>query len=304
MSISEVDLIIGILVIIITTALYFYFLSTKEEQTLQQQKDKKKEKKVENLNKTIKETKKVRNTSVVNDNNNNNTITPAASNSNPIETLKQPFNYDKWNNIDEDIELVEKEEEETKAKSKSTIDKKKKASSARNKKNITMSTSLVNFVDSNNIFDGTNFDPNNSVFNGDENLMKKILSLDENSFCKFFEVQLKQLPTTRDNNYIGLSFQPPVKEASKNKNKTSSNNLLADGDKTKSNNKNKKKVVENVNEVKDLAPLLYTCLSLHIGKPEAQKAMNYFSGIEAQYLNSLSLDDIEEIASIKQEGES
>ena len=62
--------------------------------------------------------------------------------------------------------------------------------------------------------------------------------------------------------------------------------------------------VENVNEVKDLAPLLYTCLSLHIGKPEAQKAMNYFSGIEAQYLNSLSLDDIEEIASIKQEGES
>ena len=67
---------------------------------------------------------------------------------------------------------------------------------------------------------------------------------------------------------------------------------------------NKKKVVENVNEVKDLAPLLYTCLSLHIGKPEAQKAMNYFSGIEAQYLNSLSLDDIEEIASIKQEGES
>ena len=30
------------------------------------------------------------------------------------------------------------EEEETKAKSKSTIDKKKKASSARNKKNITM----------------------------------------------------------------------------------------------------------------------------------------------------------------------
>ena len=99
MSISEVDLIIGILVIIITTALYFYFLSTKEEQTLQQQKDKKKEKKVENLNKTIKETKKVRNTSVVNDNYNNNTITPAASNSNPIETLKQPFNYDKWNNI-------------------------------------------------------------------------------------------------------------------------------------------------------------------------------------------------------------
>ena len=85
---------------------------------------------------------------------------------------------------------------------------------------------------------------------------------------------------------------------------SSSNNLLADGDKTKSNNKNKKKVVENVNEVKDLAPLLYTCLSLHIGKPEAQKAMNYFSGIEAQYLNSLSLDDIEEIASIKQEGES
>ena len=224
MNISEVDLIIGILVIIITTALYFYFLSTKEEQTLQQQKDKKKEKKVENLNKTIKETKKVRNTSVVNDNNNNNTKTPAASNSNPIESLKQPFNYDKWNNIDEDIELVEKEEEETKAKSKSTIDKKKKASSARNKKNITMSTSLVNFVDSNNIFDGTNFDPNNSVFNGDENLMKKILSLDENSFCKFFEVQLKQLPTTRDNNYIGLSFQPPVKEASKNKNKTSSNN--------------------------------------------------------------------------------
>ena len=109
---------------------------------------------------------------------------------------------------------------------------------------------------------------------------------------------------SRDNNYIGLSFQPPVKEASKNKNKTSSNNLLADGDKTKSNNKNQKKVVENVNEVKDLAPLLYTCLSLHIGKPEAQKAMNYFSGIEAQYLNSLSLDDIEEIASIKQEGES
>ena len=81
MSISEVDLIIGILVIIITTALYFYFLSTKEEQTLQQQKDKKKEKKVENLNKTIKETKKVRNTSVVNDNYNNNTITPAAVNS-------------------------------------------------------------------------------------------------------------------------------------------------------------------------------------------------------------------------------
>ena len=49
-------------------------------------------------------------------------------------------------------------------------------------------------------------------------------------------------------------------------------------------------------EVRDLFPLLYNCIALHAGVEKAKQAMGYFQGIENQYISSMSLDDIEEIA--------
>ena len=96
----------------------------------------------------------------------------------------------------------------------------------------------------------------------------------------------------RGNDFIGQSFAPPINVVDKKK--IMSIPTVSGSNPAKE--KKEKKATRSVREVKDLVPLLYTCLSLHIGKAEAQKVLNYFSGLEAQYLNSLSLDDIEEIA--------
>eukprot|EP00943_MAST-04B_sp_MAST-4B-sp1_P001560 g1560.t1 len=216
-----------------------------------------------------------------------------------ILQLQNPLNYDKWNKIDVDIELVEKEDQEDTI-TKTIVEKKEPENSNIRAKKVVknnktnMSTSLITFGDKNSVFDGTNFDPNKSLYNGDKKLMEKIMLLDESTFCRFLDVQLSQLEIVKDSNYIGPSFAPPQSKREGNNGKKKSNILLNDINAEKKNPN--KKAIKNVQEVKDLAPLLNTCLSLHLGRAEAQKVMRYFSGLEAQYLNSLSLDDIEEIS--------
>ena len=227
------------------------------------------------------------------------------------ESKGKSLNYDKWNNIDESIDLIEvnegqtcvKEASETKRLEHHCEEKVKVISHGAQStvSNTIISTTSISkkamayitrFEDEGKVFENSGFDPNKTVFDGNESLAQKILSLDEKQFCSFFNKQLSLLPEQRGNDFIGQSFAPPITVVDKKK--LTSKSTLSGSNLAKE--KKEKKTTRSIQEVKDLVPLLYTCLSLHIGKAEAQKVLNYFSGLEAQYLNSLSLDDIEEIA--------
>ena len=241
-----------------------------------------------------------------------NTAPTAQSVSPQFKEIKDSsLNYDKWKNIDESIDLIEKNEDETCTNEASETKRLSHSCGeqveliSQGKKSTASTTTLSpksnsekdmahksHFEDEANIFENSGFDPNKAVFDGNEGLAKKVLALDEKQFCSFLNKQLSLLPVQRGSDFVGESFAPPITAVKKKKVKllptTSYSNSARE--------EKEKKATRSVKEVKDLVPLLYTCLSLHIGKVEAQKVLNYFSGLEAQYLNSLSLDDIEEIA--------
>ena len=123
------------------------------------------------------------------------------------------------------------------------------------------------FEDEANVFENSGFDPNKTVFDGNESLAHKILTLDEKQFCSFFNKQLSLLPEQRGNDFIGQSFAPPINVVDKKKIMLNSNCFRWCNP---AKEKKEKKATRSVREVKDLVPLLYTCLSLHIGKAEAK----------------------------------
>eukprot|EP00944_MAST-04C_sp_MAST-4C-sp1_P014562 g14562.t1 len=241
------------------------------------------------------------------------TTAPTAQSVSPPskESEVKSLNYDKWNNIDESVDLIEINEDQTCVKEASETKRvehhcEEKVKIIGHGAQSTVSNTIVSpkpiskkamayrsrFEDEANVFENSGFDPNKTVFDGNESLAHKILTLDEKQFCSFFNKQLSLLPEQRGNDFIGQSFAPPINVVDKKK--IMSIPTVSGSNPAKE--KKEKKATRSVREVKDLVPLLYTCLSLHIGKAEAQKVLNYFSGLEAQYLNSLSLDDIEEIA--------
>ena len=75
---------------------------------------------------------------------------------------------------------------------------------------------ITRFEDEGKVFENSGFDPNKTVFDGNESLAQKILSLDEKQFCSFNK-QLSLLPEQRGNDFIGQSFAPPITVVDKKK---------------------------------------------------------------------------------------
>eukprot|EP00945_MAST-04E_sp_MAST-4E-sp1_P004290 g4290.t1 len=130
-------------------------------------------------------------------------------------------------------------------------------------------------------------------------VLEKLLAMPEEQFCSFFNSRLKQYPVVHEDDYVGelcaknINFVEtydgrPVASATKKKKERNTTGTVSGEESIGKEGPDA--------EVRDLFPLLYNCIALHAGVEKAKQAMGYFQGIENQYISSMSLDDIEEIA--------